>query len=161
MLCYARYKCIVTWMECFHTHFKCCTNFKSLVYSVSNTDQPKTAPQNHCKITCIHSDLVLSCSLITTTKIMQLKHIFKISLQLTFLYRIDYSSGLKFYSPQEPPFVGGGPKTYLWQQTTALNHVRPCARYVGKVTYQPPIKLVRETSTRINTPRGRARFGVE
>ena len=74
VLCYARYKCIVTWMECFHTHFKCCTNFKSLIYGVSNADQPETAPQNHCKITGIRSDGVLSYSLIITTRITQLEH---------------------------------------------------------------------------------------
>ena len=74
VLCYARYKCIVTWMECFHTHFKCCTNFKSLIYGVPNADQPKTVPQNHCKITCIRSDVVLSRSLIITTGITQLEH---------------------------------------------------------------------------------------
>ena len=67
----ASLKCIVTWIECFHTHFKCCTNFESLIYGVSNTDQPETAPRNHCKITCIHSDLVLSWSLFTTTRITQ------------------------------------------------------------------------------------------
>ena len=74
VLCYARYRCIVTWMECFHTHFKCCTNFKSLIYGVPNADQPETAPQNHCKITCIRSDVVLSRSLIITTRITQLEH---------------------------------------------------------------------------------------